>query len=81
MTASVYPAAQAAAATTRVTFDGAPPTGEVRGAIRLGWFIAEVRGRHWWRGQRPPVQSVPVDPPYALPLRPERTTGHSAMTT
>jgi hypothetical protein len=57
--------------------DAAALTAQVRQAIRLGWFIAEVRGRHWWRGQRPPVAPVPVDPPYALPLRPERTPAES----
>ena len=54
-----------------------PTTEEVRAAIRLGWFLAEVRGRHWWRGMRPPVLVVPVDPPYALPLRPERTAAEA----
>jgi hypothetical protein len=57
---------------------GAPPgTEEVRAAVRLGWFLAEVRGRHWWRGQRPPVVPVPASPPYALPLRPERTAAEA----
>ena len=54
-----------------------PGTEDVRVAIRLGWTLAEVRGRHWWRGQRPAVIAVPVDPPYALPLRPERTAAES----
>src|SRR5439155_3035131 len=47
--------------------ESAPPSQEVRAAIRLGWSVAEVRGRHWWRGQRPPTTAIPVDPPYALP--------------
>jgi hypothetical protein len=55
----------------------APTTDDVHAAIRLGWFLAEVRGRHWWQGQRPPVSPVPVDPPFALPLRPERTAAES----
>ena len=57
--------------------DAVPGTPQVRAAIRLGWFIAEVRGRYWWRGQHPPVVQVPVDPPEALPLRPERTSAES----
>jgi hypothetical protein len=57
--------------------ESAPPSQEVRAAIRLGWSVAEVRGRHWWRGQRPPTTAIPVDPPYALPLRPERTAAES----
>jgi hypothetical protein len=77
MTASVHSAAPVAAAAASGAADGGPATGDVRAAIRLGWFIAEVRGRHWWRGQRPPVVAVPVDPPYALPLRPERTPAES----
>jgi hypothetical protein len=56
---------------------GPPGTPDVRRAIRLGWFVAEVRGRHWWRGERPPVVSMPEHPPWPLPLRPERTAAES----
>jgi hypothetical protein len=59
---------------------GPPAVGDVRGAIRLGWFVAEVRGRHWWRGERPPVVSMPEHPPWPLPLRPERTAAESRAT-
>jgi hypothetical protein len=57
-----------------------PDTDVVRAAIRLGWFVAELRGRHWWQGQRSPVTELPVDPPYALPLRPERSPAEGRET-
>jgi hypothetical protein len=57
-----------------------PDTDEVRAAIRLGWFVAELRGRHWWQGQQPPVTELPVDPPDALPLRPERSPAEARET-
>jgi hypothetical protein len=57
-----------------------PDTDVVRAAIRLGWFIAELRGRHWWQGQQPPVTELPVDPPDALPLRPERSPAEARET-
>ena len=57
-----------------------PDSNVVRAAIRLGWFVAELRGRHWWQGQQPPVTELPVDPPYALPLRPERTPAEARET-
>lgn len=54
--------------------DLAPPdTATVRGAVRLGWYLAELRGRYWWRGTPPPGGALPDRPPHALPLRPERT--------
>jgi hypothetical protein len=56
----------------------APPDGDtVRLAIRLGWYLAELRGRYWWQGPRPSVTTLPVDPPFALPLRAERTQAES----
>jgi hypothetical protein len=52
----------------------APPDADtVRVALRLGWYLAELRGRYWWQGPRPSSAVLPVDPPFALPLRPERT--------
>jgi hypothetical protein len=56
----------------------APPDGDtVRVALRLGWYMAELRGRYWWQGPRPPVTALPVDPPYGLPLRNERSEAES----
>lgn len=40
-------------------------------AIRLGWCLAEVRGRNWWQGPRPTTTLLPADPRHALPLRSE----------
>jgi hypothetical protein len=58
--------------------DGTQPDGDtVRLALRLGWYLAELRGRYWWQGPRPSVTQLPVDPPYALPLRAERTEAES----
>jgi hypothetical protein len=55
-----------------------PPDGDtVRVALRLGWYMAELRGRYWWQGPRPAVTTLPVDPPYGLPLRAERTEAES----
>src|SRR4051794_11658643 len=58
--------------------DSSPPdAATVRLAIRLGWYMAELRGRYWWQGPRPAVTTLPVDPPYGLPLRAERTEAES----
>lgn len=46
---------------------------QVELAVRLGWYLAEVRGRTWWKGQRPVADGLPADPGRALPLRPQRT--------
>jgi hypothetical protein len=50
---------------------------EVVRALRLGWYLAEVRGRVWWRGQRPATEGLPPDPDRPLPLRPQRTAAES----
>ena len=42
-------------------------------AVRLGWYLAEVRGRAWWRGQRPAGESLPPDANRPLPLRMQRS--------
>jgi hypothetical protein len=56
----------------------APPNSDIiRATVRLGWYLAELRGRYWWQGPRPPATALPVDPPHALPLRPERSTAES----
>jgi hypothetical protein len=46
-------------------------------AIRLGWYLAEVRGRSWYRGHRPGAQPLPAGTDHPLPLRPQRTTAES----
>ena len=50
----------------------ASTSAEVAAALRLGWAVAEVRGRAWPDGPRP-ASSVPLlDPPDVLPLRSQR---------
>jgi hypothetical protein len=44
-------------------------TPDVRTAIRLGWAVAELRGRCWPDGPRPTTASLPVHPEHTLPLR------------
>jgi hypothetical protein len=41
-------------------------------AIRLGWAVAEVRGRHWPRGPRTRSTPMPLQPRDVLPLRSQR---------
>ncbi|MCU1614328.1 MAG: hypothetical protein JWO98_1868 [Frankiales bacterium] len=59
------------------SLNAAPDSDTVRLALRLGWYMAELRGRYWWQGPRPSVTQLPVDPPHALPLRPERGEAES----
>jgi len=47
---------------------------EVLSALRLGWFLAEVRGRNRPGGQLGVWTSMPDHDDHALPLRIERTT-------
>jgi hypothetical protein len=42
-------------------------------ALRLGWYIAEVRGRNRPAGPHPPGNEVPGSGAHSLPLRIERT--------
>ena len=42
-------------------------------ALRLGWAVAEVRGRTWPDGPRPTATSLPRVPGNVLPLRSQRT--------
>jgi hypothetical protein len=50
----------------------ASSSAEVTAALRLGWAVAEVRGRAWPDGPRP-ASTVPLlDPPDVLPLRSQR---------
>lgn len=75
-TASGAPAGSAPAG--RAETGNAPPDADtVRLALRLGWVLAELRGRYWWQGTPPATAPLPVDPPFALPLRPERTPAES----
>jgi hypothetical protein len=46
---------------------------EVVCALRLGWYVAEVRGRNWPTGPRPPGNELPGRGEHSLPLRIERT--------
>jgi hypothetical protein len=46
---------------------------EVLSALRLGWYVAEVRGRNWPGGPVPPAESLPNRQGHVLPLRIERT--------
>jgi hypothetical protein len=51
----------------------ASPRATVADALRLGWTVAEVRGRNWPHGPRPtftPLPAVPGD--QVLPLRSQR---------
>ncbi len=41
-------------------------------ALRLGWSVAEVRGRHWPQGPRPQATPLPLRPDLVLPLRSQR---------
>lgn len=50
---------------------------QVPEAVRLGWYLAETRGRNWWQGPRPTSEPLPTDPAHALPLRPQRTAPES----
>jgi hypothetical protein len=46
---------------------------EVINALRLGWYVAEVRGRSRPGGLRPPGDALPSRGHHVLPLRIERT--------
>src|SRR6476661_401919 len=41
-------------------------------ALRLGWAVAEARGRNWPLGPRPVTTSLPPYPGDVLPLRSQR---------
>ena len=46
--------------------------GSVGSALRLGWAVAEVRGRNWPQGPRPTSTALPARPGDVLPLRSQR---------
>lgn len=48
-------------------------TPTVATALRLGWAVAEVRGRNWPHGPRPISSPVPPVPGGVLPLRSQRS--------
>ena len=50
----------------------APAAPDVRTAVRLGWAVAELRGRSWPEGSRPATSSLPARPEHTLPLRSQR---------
>ena len=45
----------------------------VLSALRLGWYVAEVRGRNRPGGPVPPAESLSHRKGHMLPLRMERT--------
>jgi hypothetical protein len=45
---------------------------DVETAVRLGWVVAELRGRSWPDGPRPATSSLPPRPQHTLPLRSQR---------
>ena len=47
---------------------------EVLSALRLGWYVAEVRGRNRPGGPVPRAESLPIRQGHVLPLRMERTS-------
>lgn len=53
-------------------------TGEVGTALRLGWAMAEARGRSWPKGPQPAKSTkLPMEPQDLLPLRSQREEGAS----
>ena len=50
----------------------ATATADVDTAVRLGWVVAELRGRSWPDGPRPATSSLPDRPEHTLPLRSQR---------
>jgi hypothetical protein len=46
---------------------------QVLNALRLGWYVAEVRGRNRPGGPHPAADSLPDRQDHVLPLRIERT--------
>ena len=61
------------------TAAGDPPSnaGAVIDTLRLGWSVAEVRGRHWPQGPRPQATPLPLRPDLVLPLRSQRVVSAS----
>ncbi len=51
---------------------GATASADVETAVRLGWVVAELRGRSWPDGPRPATSSLPPRPAHTLPLRSQR---------
>lgn len=57
-----------------------PADAAVTTALRLGWAVAEARGRVWPEGPRPaPATELPVVPLALLPLRSQRPPGASLL--
>ncbi len=52
--------------------EAATASPEVDTAVRLGWVVAELRGRSWPDGPRPATSSLPPRPEHTLPLRSQR---------
>lgn len=70
---AVSPDAAAAAPAADLATIGTSTSEDVQLAIRLGWALAEVRGRNWSRARIPTGDALPVEPDCPLPLRPQRT--------
>jgi hypothetical protein len=54
----------------KASADAASP--DIDTAVRLGWVVAELRGRSWPDGPRPATSSLPDRPEHTLPLRSQR---------
>jgi hypothetical protein len=54
-------------------------TDQVLSAVRLGWYLAEVRGRNRLHGPTPDESSLPSRDDHELPLRFERTLEESRI--
>ncbi|MDO9454872.1 hypothetical protein [Nocardioides sp.] len=52
-----------------------PVDPQVNQALRLGWSVAELRGRTWPHGPRTDGRDVPEQPEHVLPLRSQRDNG------
>lgn len=52
---------------------------KVLNALRLGWYVAEVRGRNRLDGPRPTPHSLPNRQDHVLPLRIERTDAEARI--
>jgi hypothetical protein len=57
---------------TEAAAESAAPSPDVKTAIRLGWAVAELRGRSWPEGARPVTAALPPRPAHTLPLRSQR---------
>jgi hypothetical protein len=59
-------------AVTQAAAHAGSGSADVETAVRLGWVVAELRGRSWPDGPRPATSSLPPRPEHTLPLRSQR---------